>query len=115
MPVQIFGVRNDADVRKAERFFKERRIEVHFVDFKQRAPSRGELRRFFDRFGEERLIDRTAKRFRSLGLQTAFYGDDRWLEIACEEPMILRQPLVRNGNRLTVGHAEDEWKEWVAS
>ena len=114
MRVQIFGVQKDADVRKAERFFKERRIETHFVDFKRRPPSEGELRRFFDRFGEERLIDRNAKRFRALGLHTAFYGADRWLEIACEEPLILRMPLVRNGNELTVGLDEDTWKEWVS-
>ena len=114
MRVQIFGVRSDPDVRKAERFFKERRVEVHFVDFKQRGPSKGELRRFFDRFGEERLIDRAAKRFRALGLQTAFYGDDRWLEIAVEEPLILHMPLVRSGHQLTVGLDEDTWREWVA-
>lgn len=113
MDVQIFGVKNHADVRKAERFFKERRITIHFVDFKQRNPSPGELRRFFDKFGEERLIDRESKRFRSLGLATAYYGDERWLEIASEEPMILRQPLVRSGGRLSVGHAEDEWRAWV--
>jgi arsenate reductase len=113
--VQIFGVKKNADVRKAERFFKERRIRIHFMDFKQRSPSKGELRRFFQEFGEERLIDRESKRFLELGLQTAYYGDDRWLEIACEEPLILRQPLVRSGNRLSVGFAEDEWKEWVAA
>jgi len=114
MDVQIFGVKNNADVRKAERFFKERRVRIHFVDFKQRKPALGELRRFFQKFGEERLIDREARRFKALGLQTAYYGDERWLDIACEEPMILRQPLVRYGSNLTVGHAEDEWKEWVA-
>lgn len=113
MDVQIFGVKKHADVRKAERFFKERRINVHFMDFKQRAPSKGELKRFFQRFGEEQLIDRDSKRFRALGLQTAYYGDDRWLEIACEEPLVLRQPLVRSGNLLSVGLAEDLWKEWV--
>lgn len=113
MEVQIFGVKNNADVRKAERFFKERRIRIHFMDFKQRKPSKGELKRFFQKFGEEALIDRDAKRFQALGLQAAYYGDDRWLEIACEEPMILRQPLVRSGNRLTVGHREHEWKEWL--
>jgi arsenate reductase-like glutaredoxin family protein len=113
MNVQIFGVKNNADVRKAERFFKERRIPIHFMDFKQRSPSKGELRRFFQKFGEEKLIDRASKRFLALGLQTAYYGDERWLEIACEEPLILRQPLVRNGNQLTVGHAEDEWRKWV--
>ena len=114
MEVQVFGVKKDADTRKALRFFKERRIKVHFMDFKQRDPSKGELRRFFQKFGEEKLIDREAKRFRSLGLRTAHYGDDRWLEIVCEEPLILRTPLVRNGNELTVGLAEDTWKEWVA-
>jgi arsenate reductase-like glutaredoxin family protein len=114
MEVQLFGVRNEADVRKAERFFKERRVKIHFVDFKQRAPSVGELRRFFDRFGEERLIDRASARFRALGLQSAFYGNERWLEIATEEPLILRMPLARCGNRLSVGLDEAAWKEWTA-
>jgi arsenate reductase-like glutaredoxin family protein len=113
MEVQVFGVQNDADTRKALRFFKERRIKVHFVDFKQRSPSPGELRRFFDRFGEERMIDRSSKRFAALGLQSAYYGSERWLEIASEEPLILRMPLVRGGNRLTVGHDEAEWGGWL--
>jgi len=114
MDVQIFGVKNDADTRKALRFFKERRITVHFVDFKVRGPSRGELRRFVQKFGAEALIDRTSKRFEALGLRTAHYGDERWLEIAEEEPLILRLPLVRRGNDLTVGLAESNWREWAA-
>ena len=114
MEVQVFGVSNDAGTRKALRFFKERRVRVHFMDFKQRDPSKGELRRFFQKFGEERVIDRGAKRFRALGFETAYYGDDRWLDIACEEPLILSVPLVRNGNQLTVGLDEEAWREWVA-
>jgi arsenate reductase-like glutaredoxin family protein len=113
MEVQIFGVKKHADVRKAERFFKERRIKIHFMDFKQRAPSRGELQRFFQKFGEESLIDRESKRFLALGLQTAYYGDDRWLEIACDEPLILCQPLVRSGKHLSVGLQQDLWEEWL--
>jgi len=113
MNVQIFGVKNDAATRKALRFFKERRIGVHFVDFKVKAPSKGELRRFVQKFGTDAIIDREAKRFKALGLQTAFYSDDRWLEIATEEPLILRTPLVRRQNDLSVGLAEDVWKAWV--
>jgi arsenate reductase len=114
MDVQIFGIQNDADTRKALRFFKERRVKVHFMDFKQRSPSKGELRRFFDKFGEERLVDRSSKRFQALGFGSSYYGSDRWLEIACDEPLILRMPLVRCANRLTVGLDETTWKEWVA-
>jgi len=114
MDVQIFGIKNDADTRKALRFFQERRIKVHFVDFKVRGPSKGELRRFFQKFGADAVVDRGSKRFQALGLHAAHYGADRWMEIAEEEPLILRQPLVRQQNQLTVGPAEDTWKAWVA-
>ncbi|MDP2955733.1 MAG: ArsC/Spx/MgsR family protein [Longimicrobiales bacterium] len=113
MDVQIFGVRNDADTRKAMRFFHDRRIEVHFVDFKVRGPSRGELRRFLQKFGAGSLVDRSSKRFQDLGLKGANYGDVRWLKIIEEEPLILRMPLVRHRNQLSVGLAEDAWKEWM--
>jgi arsenate reductase-like glutaredoxin family protein len=114
MDVQIFGVKNDADTRKALRFFKERRIRVHFVDFKVRGPSRGELRRFVQKFGAGALIDRASKRFEALGLRAAHHGDERWMEIAEEEPLVLRLPLVRRGSDVTVGLAEATWKEWAA-
>ncbi len=111
--VQIFGVKNDADTRKALRFFKERRANIHFNDFKVRAPSKGELRRFSKKYGVEAILDRDSKRFKSLGLTTAHYGEDRWLEIASEEPGILRMPLVRFEGKVTVGHDEAAWKSWA--
>lgn len=113
MQVQIFGTRGCSDTRKAERFFKERRVKIHFVDLRQRAASRGELRRFVQKFGSDALVNRDSKRFRALGLHTAYYGDERWLEILEEEPLLLRTPLVRYENRLTVGHDESTWREWV--
>ena len=114
MDVQIFGVKNDADTRKALRFFKERRITVHFVDFKVRGPSKGELRRFFQKFGSDRVVDRGSRRFGALGLGAARYGDERWLAIAEEEPLVLRMPLVRRGNDLSVGADEATWKAWTS-
>ncbi len=114
MDVQIFGIKNDADTRKALRFFKERRIQVHFVDFKTRSPSKGELKRFAQKLGIEALLDRDSRRFAALGLQAAYYGEERWLEILSDEPLCLRMPLVRCGKDVSVGHAEDTWKEWAA-
>jgi arsenate reductase (glutaredoxin) len=111
--VQIFGTRKSSDTRKAERFFAERRIQVHFVDLMERAASRGELRRFAQKFGVRALVDRESKRFRELGLATAMYGDERWLELLVDEPLLLRMPLVRHGSQLTVGLAEAEWKAWT--
>ncbi len=113
MTIQVFGTKKNAETRKALRFFAERRIPVHFVDLTQRAASPGELRRFVQKFGVAALVDREAKRFRELGLGAAHLTDERWLEKLAAEPLLLRQPLVRNENRLTIGDAEATWKEWV--
>jgi arsenate reductase-like glutaredoxin family protein len=114
MEVQIFGHKKDAETRKAQRFFAERRVKTHFVDLAERAASLGELRRFAQKFGVQALVDRDGKRFAELGLRTAMYGDERWLQLLADEPMLLRTPLVRWQHKLTVGPgAEAEWKAWV--
>jgi arsenate reductase-like glutaredoxin family protein len=115
MDVQIFGVKKNADTRKALRFFAERRIKTHFVDLMERAASRGELTRFAQKFGTSTLVDETARRYGELGLRTARYGDERWLEILVSEPLMLKMPLVRYGNALSVGAAEAMWKGWLAT
>jgi arsenate reductase-like glutaredoxin family protein len=111
--VQIFGTKKSAHTRAALRFFAERRIPVHFVDLAQRAASPGELRRFAQKFGVRELIDRDARRFRDLGLAQSSLSDERWLQKLVEEPLLLRMPLVRNGNLLTVGEARVEWTSWL--
>ena len=114
MDVQVFGTKKSAETRKALRFFAERRIRTHFVDLAERAASRGELMRFAQKYGVQSLIDESSKRFADLGLRTARYGDERWLAILVDEPLLLKMPLVRHGNALTIGAAEDTWKGWLA-
>ena len=114
MDVQIFGTHKSAETRAALRFFSERRIPTHFVDLNEKAASPRELERFARKFGVQALIDRGSKRFAALGLATAQLSDTRWLEKLALEPLLLRQPLVRQQNELTIGAAPDVWKAWVA-
>jgi arsenate reductase len=111
--VQIFGVKKSADTRKALRFFAERRVKTHFVDLNQRPASPGELRRFIERFGIEAIIDRNSRRFADLGLGAARLSEEGWLDKLAAEPLLLRMPLVRYGDQLTVGEATDSWREWT--
>ena len=107
MEVQIFGVRKSADTRAALRFFAERRVKVHFVDLNERAASPGELRRFAEKFGLQALLDRESRRYAELGRPVAT------LERLSLEPFLLRMPLVRHQQQLTVGPAAATWKEWM--
>src|SRR5687767_2252974 len=102
MEVQVFGTKKNSDTRKALRFFAERRVKVHFVDLMERSASLGELKRFAQKFGVDKLIDRDAKAFTDLGLQYARLSDERWLDKLVDEPMLLRQPLARFQHRLTI-------------
>jgi arsenate reductase len=113
--VQVFGFKNCQDTRKALRFFAERRIAVHFVDLDERPAARGELRRFAERFGPAALIDRQSPRFRALGLHVSGDSPERLLERALAEPRLLRTPLVRSGQRVSLGQAADEWRAWVSA
>jgi arsenate reductase len=67
--VQIFGVKSSQATRAAERFFKERRVTIHFVDLKQKAMARGEIQRFVDKFGLAGLVDTEGKAYGDAGLK----------------------------------------------
>ena len=111
--IQIFGFQNCQDTRKALRFFAERRIAVHFVDLAERPASKGELRRFADRFGAAALIDKEGATYKGMGLRVALDSPQRLLERALSEPRLLRTPLVRNGAKIAIGYAPAEWQGWI--
>ena len=115
MTVQIFGFKDCQDTCKAQRFVTERRIPVHFVDLDERPAAKGELRRFAERFGPAALLDRQGARFKALGLRVAGDSPQRLLDRALTEPRLLRTPLVRNGGKVTVGHAPDDWQAWASA
>jgi arsenate reductase (glutaredoxin) len=108
--VQIFGIRNSPATRAAERFFKERRVAIHFVDLKQKPMSPGEIRRFIDRFGLTGLLDTEGSAYVDAGLKYLKTNDAELLARIEREPKLLRLPLVRAANRISIGHDEPSWK-----
>jgi arsenate reductase (glutaredoxin) len=109
MEVQLFGLAKSQPTRKAERFFKERRIPVAYHDCAKRAPAPGELRKWVQRFGVEAVLDPDSQAYQRQGLQYVSAGEDDWLERMAAEPAILRLPLARCGQELSVGEDPAGW------
>jgi arsenate reductase (glutaredoxin) len=114
LSVQIFGVKNSQETRAAERFFKERSVTIHFVDLKQKPMAPGEIKRFIERFGLASLIDVEGKAYVDAGLKYLKLSDSDLLARIEREPKLLKLPLVRGANRLSMGKDEDSWKAMLA-
>ncbi|MCU1233843.1 MAG: arsenate reductase related protein [Candidatus Solibacter sp.] len=112
--IQIFGVKNSQATRAAERFFKERRIPIQLVDLKRKPMAPGEIKRFVDRFGLLSLVDTDGSAYIDAGMKYLRMSDGELLRRIEEEPKLLRLPLVRAANKLSVGHDEESWKAMLA-
>ena len=111
--IQVFGLERDQATRAAQRFFKERRVAISFVDLRKRAIAPGELRRFVERLGARALLDETSRAYRDGGLGYLRMDDGEVVERLMADPGLLRLPLVRNGSDVSAGRAESTWKEWL--
>jgi len=107
--VQIFGLKNSSATRAAERFFKERRTVIQLVDLKQKPMAPGEIKRFIQRFGWSGLLDSEGKTYIDDGLKYLKLSDAELLARIERAPQLLRLPLVRAGQKLSVGYDESSW------
>ena len=109
MNIQIFGKSKCFDTKKAERWFKERRIKFQAVDLKKFGMSRGELTSVKNAVGLEALVD--PKHPDAALVRYLAYEQDKMGKL-CEDPALLNTPIVRNGKQATVGYCPEVWERW---
>ena len=110
MNIQILGRKNCNDTKKAERFFKERRINFHFRDLAEKGLSRGEFENISRSVEPENLIDKESKQYKKRGMEYMVFDVEEEL---LTDALIVKTPIVRNGNRATIGVDSYTWQQWV--
>jgi arsenate reductase (glutaredoxin) len=111
MGIQIFGAAKCFDTRKAERYFKERRIKYQLVDLFKYGLSKGELSNVMAAVGLNNLFNENSTEYKRLNLQN-IGGSNVREEILLKNPRLFKTPIVRNGKQATVGYKPDVWKNW---
>ena len=107
MNIQIFGKNKCFDTKKAQRYFKERRVKFQYVDVVRYGMSRGELTSVKNAVGLAAMSDAPEVAYLA-------YDEDK-LEKLFDCPELLKTPIVRNGQQATVGYCPDVWKEWEST
>ena len=111
MNIQIFGVKKCFDTKKAERYFKERRIKYQFVDLTILGLSKGELQSVKAALGLNKLVNIESKDYKRLNMNRIISVDGRE-EMLLNNPSLYITPIVRNGKKATVGYEPDVWDSW---
>ncbi len=112
MNIQIFGTKKSFDTKKAQRWFKERRIRFQFVDLREKDMSKGELRSVMQAAGGlDAVLDPKAKDADTLALMQNLAESQRFDKLL-ENQQLLREPIVRNGRQATVGYRPEVWETW---
>ena len=109
MNIQIFGKGKCFDTKKAERYFKERRIKYQYIDILRYGMSRGELSSVRNALGLSALADDKAEDYALL--QYLAHDADKF-EKLFENPELIKTPVVRNGKQATVGYRPEVWNQW---
>lgn len=110
MNIQIFGRSKCFDSKKAERFFKERRIKYQYIDLDRYGMSRGELKSVVAAVGLEKLIN---EKHKDAEIVKAYAYDENKLDALFDTPALIKTPVVRNGRAATLGYCPDVWGEWI--
>lgn len=110
MNIQIIGTKSCSDTRKAERYFKERRIPFHFRDLNEKGLAKGELDNICRKIPLENLIDKEGKQYKKRNMQYMKFDIEEEL---LNDPLLLRTPIIRNGGEVTIGYQPDIWKKWI--
>ena len=110
MNIQVIGTKKCKETQKTERFFKERRIPFHFRDLAEKGLTKGEFDNITRVIALEDLIDKESKRYKDRGMQFMVFDIEEEL---LSDPLLLKTPIVRSENRVTVGYQPEVWKEWL--
>lgn len=110
MNIQIFGSSKCFDTKKAERWFKERRIKYQSIDLPKKGFSLGEYRSIRQKLTFQQLVDTKCKAYQDLYM--AYITPEAAEDKLFENPKLFRTPIVRNGKQVTLGYCPEVWEQW---
>ncbi len=113
MNIQIYGTQKCFDTKKAQRYFKERKIKFQFIDLAKYGMSKGEYNSIKAalKCKLDDLIDEKSKKYDSSFIKY-LASEEAKEEKLLENQELFKTPIVRNGKKATLGYCPEVWKQW---
>ncbi|MCL2415887.1 MAG: ArsC family transcriptional regulator [Defluviitaleaceae bacterium] len=114
MNIQIYGKSKCFDTKKAQRYFKERKIKFQDIDILKFGLSPGEYKSVKAALGGNfyKLMDSESKAYQDCFIEHLATDEAREGKFM-ENFALYKTPIVRNGRKATIGYQPEIWKKWL--
>lgn len=100
---------------KAKKWMEEQKIDFEQRDIKENNPTAEELRYWWEKSGLplKRFFNTSGKLYKEMQLKDRLLGmsEDEQIELLASDGMLVKRPILVNGDQVLVGFKEKEWQE----
>ncbi|MDQ0155276.1 arsenate reductase family protein [Robertmurraya andreesenii] len=104
--------------RNAKKWLDHHQISYQEVHIVENPPSRAELKQLYVKSGLDikKFFNTSGMKYRELGLKDKVKtaSDEELLDILASDGMLIKRPLLTDGDKVTVGFKEEDYeKNWL--
>jgi arsenate reductase (glutaredoxin) len=109
---------NCGTCKKAKKWFDEHNVEYNSIHIVEETPSKEEILNLIEKSGlpAKKFFNTSGKKYRELNIKEKIQDAqvEQMAEILASDGMLIKRPIVTDGEHVTVGFKEEEFqKEWA--
>lgn len=116
--MKVMGITTCGTYKKAVKWFTDNNVQFEAVNLREKAPSKEEMKKYhmLSRVDIKKFFNTSGKVYRELDLKNKQKEMtlDEIYQLLSENPMLIKRPLVIDGDYVRTGFNEEEYKsKWL--
>ena len=111
--MKFFSYNKCGTCRKAKKFLDARKVSFNEIDITETPPSKSILKKAIKSKGMKKLFNSSGEQYKKLSIKDKIgrMTEAQAIELLSSNGRLVKRPIAVDGNRITVGFDEVEYKE----
>ena len=111
--MKFFSYNKCGTCRKAKKFLDARKVSFNEIDITETPPSKSILKKAVKSKGMKKLFNTSGEQYKKLSIKDKIGSmtEAQAIELLSSNGRLVKRPIAVDGNRITVGFDEVEYKE----
>jgi Spx/MgsR family transcriptional regulator len=110
--VTLYGIPNCDTIKKARNWLKNQQIDYQFHDYRKQGIDGTLLQSMAAQLGWETMLNRRGTTWRAVPeAQKAQIDEASALQLMCENPAMIKRPILAHGNSMYIAFNEKQYQE----